>query len=438
MTNSKEKHLWECSVCGCLIEDEEAPSICPLCENEDVFFIKQEKTMKFQEIKNNIFYCGLNDCDRRIFDELIPLEHGTSYNSYLVKGSDKTAIIDTMYPPKTKEYLKNLSDNGIEKVDYIVANHGEQDHSGSIPALLEKYPNAVVLTNPKVAENIKSMLLVPEEKIRVIADNEEVSLGDKTLKFIFAPGVHWPDTMFTYIKEDNVICTCDFLGAHYTFSDVFAIESKELEHSAKRYYAEIMMPFRMMSKKYTAQIKAMNVDMILPSHGPVYTRPDYILDLYTDWTSDVPKNLVVMPYVSMYESSKEMIDYLAQKLNEEGIETFKFDIVDGDLGDLAMTLVDAATIVMGTSMVLAGAHPASVNVAYLASVLRPKAKFASLVGSYGWGGKLFDLIIQLLAPLKLELIEPLQVKGKPKEEDFKKLDEMAQSILEKHKSIGLI
>ena len=394
--------------------------------------------MKFQEIKNNIFYCGLNDCDRRIFDELIPLEHGTSYNSYLVKGSEKTAIIDTMYPPKTKEYLKRLSDNQIGKVDYIIANHGEQDHSGSIPALLEKYPNAIVLTNPKVAENIKNMLFVPEEKIREIADGEEVSLGDKTLKFIFAPGVHWPDTMFTYAKEDNVIFTCDFLGAHYTFSDVFAPEGLELEKSAKRYYAEIMMPFRMMCKKYTKMIKEMNVDMVLPSHGPVYKNPDYILDLYTDWTSDAPKNLVALPYVSMYESTKEMVDYLSEKLEAKGIKTFKFDMVEDDLGDLAMTLVDCATIVMGTSMVLAGPHPVSVNVAYIASVLRPKAKFASLIGSYGWGGKLFDLIAQILAPLKLDLIEPLQVKGKPKEDAYKKLDEMAESIFEKHKSIGLV
>ena len=394
--------------------------------------------MKFQEIKNNIYYCGLNDCDRRIFDELIPLEHGTSYNSYLVKGSEKTAIIDTMYPPKTTEYIKRLVENQIGKVDYIVANHGEQDHSGSIPALLEKYPNAVVLSNPKCAENIKSMLHVPEEKIRVVADGEEISLGDKTLKFIFAPGVHWPDTMFTYIKEDNVICTCDFLGAHYTFSDVFAVESNELYKSAKRYYAEIMMPFRMMCKRYTKMIQDMKVDMILPSHGPVHKNPDYILDAYADWTSDEPKNLVVMPYVSMYNSTKEMIDYLAGKLEEKGIKTFKFDIVDDDLGDLAMELVDAATIAMGTSMVLAGPHPMAVNVAYLAAVLRPKAKFATLLGSYGWGGKLFDVIADLLAPLKLDLVEPLQIKGKPTEDDFKKLDVMAESIYEKHKSIGLV
>lgn len=394
--------------------------------------------MKFQEIKNNIFYCGLNDCDRRIFDELIPLEHGTSYNSYLVKGSEKTAIIDTMYPPKTKEYIKRLVENQIGKVDYIIANHGEQDHSGSIPALIEKYPNAKVLTNPKVAENIKSMLHVPEDKIQVIADGEEISLGDKTLKFIFAPGVHWPDTMFTYIKEDNVICTCDFLGAHYTFSDVFAVESEELYKSAKRYYAEIMMPFRMMSKRYTKMLQDMNVDMILPSHGPVYKNPSYILDAYADWTSDSPKNLVVLPYVSMYNSTKEMIDYLSEKLEAKGIKTFKFDIVDDDLGDLAMQLVDAATIVLGTSMVLAGPHPMAVNVAYLAAVLRPKAKFATVLGSYGWGGKLFDVIVDMLAPLKLELVEPLQVKGKPTAADFEKLDVMAESILEKHKSLNLI
>lgn len=394
--------------------------------------------MKFQEIKNNIYYCGLNDCDRRIFDELIPLEHGTSYNSYLVKGSEKTAIIDTMYPPKTNEYIKRLVENQLGKVDYIVANHGEQDHSGSIPALLEKYPNAVVLTNPKCAENIKSMLHVPEEKIRVVSDGEEVSLGDKTLKFIFAPGVHWPDTMFTYIKEDNVICTCDFLGAHYTFSDVFAVESEELYKSAKRYYAEIMMPFRMMCKRYTKMIQDMNVDMILPSHGPVYTNPKYILDAYADWTADEPKNLVVMPYVSMYNSTKEMIDYLSDKLEAKGVKTFKFDIVDDDLGDLAMQLVDAATIAMGTSMVLAGPHPMAVNVAYLAAVLRPKAKFATLLGSYGWGGKLFDVIADMLAPLKLDLVEPLQIKGKPTADDFKKLDVMAESIYEKHKSIGIV
>ena len=395
--------------------------------------------MKFQEIKNNVFYCGLNDCDRRIFDELIPLEHGTSYNSYLVKGSEKTAIIDTMYPPKTSEYVKRLDENKIGKVDYIIANHGEQDHSGSIPRLLEKYPNAIVITNAKCAENIKEMLHVADNKIKVIADKEEISLGDKTLRFILAPGVHWPDTMFTYIVEDNLLCTCDFLGAHYTFSDVFAPESEELYRSAKRYYAEIMMPFRAMCKKYTKMIKEeIKPEMILPSHGPVYKNPAFILDAYEDWACDDGKNLVLLPFVSMYGSTEEMIDYLEKGLNSKGIQTMKFDIVEGDLGDLAMGLVDAETIVLGSSMVLAGPHPMAANIAYLAGVLRPKAKFASFVGSYGWGGNLFGKLGEMLGNLKLDVIEPVLVKGKPKAEDFAKLDTLINEIYEKHKSVNLV
>lgn len=396
--------------------------------------------MKFQEIKNSVYYCGLNDCERKIFDELIPLEHGTTYNSYLVKGSEKVALIDTMYPKKTDLYFKNLDENNITKVDYIIANHGEQDHSGSIPALLEKYPEAMVVTNAVCKNNIIEMLHVDESKIQVIKNDDELSLGDKTLRFMIAPGVHWPDTMFTYLVEDNLLCTCDFLGAHYTFKEdeIFAPDSKELEHSAKRYYAEIMMPFRGVCKKYTQQVKDLNPDMILPSHGPIYKNPKFILDLYADWTADEGKNLVLLPYVSMYGSTEEMIDYLVEKLNAKGIKTEKFDIVTGDLGDLAMGLVDATAIILGSSMVLASPHPMAANVAYLANLLRPKAKIASFVGSYGWGGNLFGKLGEMLSGLKLDVIEPLLVKGKPDSNDFKKLDEMVEIIYTKFSSYHLV
>lgn len=388
--------------------------------------------MKFKEIKNNIFYCGLNDCERKIFDELIPLEQGTSYNSYLVKGSEKTAIIDTMYPPKSEEYLKNLDENNITKVDYIIANHGEQDHSGTLPQLIEKYPNAMVVTNQFCKNNIMEMLLIPEDRIIVIKNNDEISLGDKTLRFISAPGVHWPDTMFTHIVEDNLLCTCDFLGAHYTFEDIFANDSKELEHSAKRYYAEIMMPFRKMCQKYTKQVQELKPEMILPSHGPIYKNPDFILNLYQDWSADELKNMVVLPYVSMYGSVEEMINYLSAKLNASGIQTIKHDIVTGDLGDLAMALVDAKTIVLGCSMVLASPHPAAANVAYLANLLNPKAKYVTVIGSYGWGGDLINKITSMLSNLKVEIIEPILVKGKAKSLDYEKLDKMAEEIIAKH------
>ena len=394
--------------------------------------------MSFKKIKNNVFYAGMNDEGRLLFDELIPLDHGTSYNSYVIKGSQKTAVIDTMYPKFTKEYLKSFDENSITKVDYIIANHGEQDHSGSIPAMLDKFPDAVVVTNAVCANNLKEMLLIPEEKIKIISNNEELSLGDTTLQFIIAPGVHWPDTMFTYIKESNIICTCDFLGAHYIFDDVFASPSKELERSAKKYFAEIMMPFSFLCRKYTKQLKEMKVDMILPSHGPVHNNPDYILNLYEDWAGEKGKNLVLLPFVSMYNSTHEMIDYLANKLEEKGIPSYKYDMVDGNLGDLAIALVDGSTIVLGTSMVLAGPHPAAFNTVYLASILRPKAKTASFIGSYGWGGNLFGKMTEMLAPLKMDIIEPILVKGRAKIEDYKKLDKMTDEIYEKHKALGLI
>lgn len=391
-----------------------------------------------KEIKNNIFYCGLNHRERRMFDELVPLPQGTTYNSYLIKGSEKTVLVDTMYPPKADEYLQRLEDAGVDKVDYIVCNHGEQDHTGALPKVLKKYPEAVILTNPKCRELIQEMLHVQDDKFQLVSDGEEISLGDKTLKFIFAPWVHWPDTMFTYVKEDNVIFTCDFLGSHSPFENVFAVESEALLLGAKRYYAEIMMPFRTFCKKYVQKIKEINPDMILTSHGPVYNRPAYILDAYEKWTADEVENEVIIPYVSMYQSTKEMVDYMCEKLGEKGIEVKPFDVVNEDLGELAMELVEAATVVFATPMVLAGPHPAAVTAAYLAGLLRPKTKFVSFIGSYGWGGVLTGKLEEVLSNIKCEKLEPVIIKGKARKEDFEKLDVLIESIYEKHKGLGLV
>lgn len=394
--------------------------------------------MLFKEIKNSVFYAGLNDADRVIFDELIPLEHGTTYNSYIVKGSGKTAVIDTMYPPFSDLYLKNFDENGIDKVDYIIANHGEQDHSGSIPALLNKFPDAIVITNDKCRQNIIEMLLVDESKIRVIQNNEEISLGNKTLQFIMAPGVHWPDTMFTYLKEDNMLFTCDFLGAHLPFSDLFAKNDDKLYSMAKRYYAEIMMPFRTMCKKYIDTVEKINPSYILPSHGPIYNNPKFIINAYKDWTDDKPENLVLIPYVSMYGSTEEMVNYVKEGLEKNNIKVKVHDLVRDDLGDLAVNMVDAATILIGASMVLAGPHPIAANACILTNALKPKAKFVSFLGSFGWGGKLFETLSSLITSIKPEIIEPVLSKGKPKEDDFKNLDKLIQTITEKHKSLNLI
>lgn len=394
--------------------------------------------MALKEIKNNIFYCGLNHRERKLFDELVPLPSGTTYNSYLIKGSQKIALIDTMYPPKADLYIEKLAQAGIDKIDYIVAQHGEQDHTGALPKMIQKYPDAIILTNPKCKELVQEMLHIPDEKFQIVADGEEISLGDKSLKFIYAPWVHWPDTMFTYIKEEKMLFTCDFFGAHLPFENLYAEENEKTLLSAKRYYAEIMMPFRTFCKKYVQMIKGMDVDMILTSHGPIYKNPKFIMDAYENWTADECANKLVMPYVSMYESTKEMVDYIAEKVSEKGIEVVPFDVANEDLGELAMELVDACTVVFGTSMVLAGPHPAAVTAAYLAGILRPKVKHIAFIGSYGWGGVLTAKLEEALSNVKAEKLENVLIKGKMKQEDYPKLDNLVNQVYEKHKSLNLI
>ena len=240
-----------------------------------------------KQIADGIFYCGLHDRQRKIFDQLVPLPQGTTYNAFVVKGSQKCALIDTMYEKLSGTFCDAIAASGLE-IDYIVSNHAEPDHSAAIPALLEMFPQARVLCSPKCAENLQNMLGVDAARIDKVSDGEERDLGGKTLRFISAPWVHWPDTMFTHLVEDNFLFTCDFFGAHYTDNELFADYSENLAAAAKRYYAEIMMPFANFCAKYLEKVAQINPKMILPSHGPIYDKPEFIMNLYRHWVLGEP------------------------------------------------------------------------------------------------------------------------------------------------------
>ena len=390
--------------------------------------------MEVKEITAGVYAAPTIHWDRRLFDQLIPLPDGTSYNAYIVKGDEKTALIDTADPEKQHELLDALKKMGAN-IDYIIANHAEQDHSGSIPAVLEQYPNAKVLCSPKCKDMLVEHLLINEDIITPMEDGSTISLGDKTLQFIHTPWVHWPETMSTYLQEDKILFSCDFLGSHLATSDLFVTDKPEVYRAAKRYYAEIMMPFRNSVKKNLAKIQELQINIVAPSHGPMHNEPEFIINAYLDWVSDDVKNEVVIPYVSMHGSTAAMVDYLVDALMEKGITVKPFNLATTDIGELAMALVDTATIVVGSPTVLAGPHPSAVYAAYLANALRPKARFATIVGSYGWGGKMAEDIQGLIKNLKVELVEPVIIKGYPKEDDFKMLDKMADDIFKKHKEI---
>lgn len=324
---------------------------------------------------------------------------------------------------------------GVEHLDAIVAHHAEQDHSGAIPQVMEKYPNAVVIATPKGKGMLVDHLCVPEERIRTVGDGETFSLGNKTLEFIHTPWVHWPETMCTYLREDRILFSCDFFGSHLATSDLYVADESRVYEAAKRYYAEIMMPFRAAIRKNLEKIRQRPVDLIAPSHGPVYDKPAFVLDAYDDWVSEQPKNIAVVAYVSMHGSTRRMVEHLVGALTERGVTVHQFDLAATDIGKLAIELVDAATIVLGTPTVHVGLHPNAHYAAYLANALRPKLKYASLVGSYGWSSRVIDALAGLIPNLKVEVLKPVLCRGYPRPEDLKDLERLATEIAEKHAAL---
>ena len=392
--------------------------------------------MKARKIKENIYWMGSVDWDTRLFDSLIPLPDGTSYNAYLIEGSEKTALLDSVEPPFAHELLSKLE--GISKIDYVVSQHAEQDHSGMIPRILEKYPDAKVISTPKAKGILIDLLQIPEESFITAKDGETLSLGDKTLKFIYTPWVHWPETMVTYLEEDKILFSCDFFGSHIATTDLFVTDEGRVYEAAKRYFAEIMMPFRAVIKKNLEKLAPYDIEMIAPGHGQIFPRPAFIMDAYRDWILGPPRNTVVLPYVTMHKSTKQMVNYLVSALVEKGVRVEQFNLTVVDIGKLAMALVDAATIVVGTPTILAGPHPYAAYAAFLANALRPQTKFLSIIGSYGWGGKTVEVLAGMIPNLKVEVIDPVLCKGVPTEKVFKALDDLAAAISEKHKENNFI
>lgn len=385
--------------------------------------------MIVRELKPGIHAIVAIDWDRKLFDELVPLPEGTTYNAYVVVGSEKTALIDSVHPSMTGEFLNALASLGLERIDYIVSNHAEPDHSGSIPAVLARYPEAKVLANVKCRSLLAASHGLKPEVFTLIKDQQTVSLGDRTLRFMWVPWVHWPDTTFTYVEEDRVLFSCDFLGAHLATSDLYADDEARVERAARMYYAEIMMPYRPHAKKYANQLSEMAIDLIGPSHGPVYRNPEFILSRYRAWTGDATRPQVVIPYLSMYESTARMVAYLIDRLMEQGLSVQPFNVVDLDSGRFAAALVEASTVVFGSPTVLDGPHPAMASAAYLVNALKPKTRFGGIIGSYGWGNDAMqNSLAKMLPNLAVEWFEPVVAGGVPKAESLAQLDQLAVRI----------
>ena len=380
------------------------------------------------KINNDVTSLRANDWDRKLFDELVPLPDGTCYNAYLIRGGDKTALIDTVHPAKTAEFVAALRATGAT-IDYVIANHAELDHAGSIPAVLELFPDAKVVANARCWRMMNDVMRLDRSRFQEAKDGQRLSLGGKTLQFVFLPWVHWPETMGVFLEEDRIAFPCDFLGAHLASSELYAVDKRSLEIAAKRYYAEIMAPYRPQCRSALARLEALDPAIVAPSHGPVHRKPSFIFDLYRRWTSDDVRPEVLIVYVSMYGSTTAMVERLSDRLAERGLPVRLINAVDLDSGALSMALVDASTIVFASPTVLGGPHPSLAYAAILTNALVPKTRFAAMIGSYGWGTTMPDGLREMLREFKAEFFEPVLARGAPNAEVFAALDGLAAAIV---------
>jgi flavorubredoxin len=391
------------------------------------------KRYDVREISDGVHWVGARDWDRRVFDALIPLPQGTTYNAYVIQGKEKTALVDTVNPGFEEELeakIRQVTDPGT--LDYLIMNHAEPDHAGAIPHIMKLSKSASLVTTKKGAKMAQLYYGVPEERIIVVGDGDTINLGGKTLRFLDAPWQHWPETMFTYLVENKVLFPCDFLGFHTAYG-FYDDEVEEFVPFAQRYFGEIMMPFRKMGQKALEKIAELDVDLIAPSHGPMHRNPQRILDLYRKWTAGETREKVIVAYVSMWRSTESMIKAMVEALMSEGLEVSLHNLITADLGDVARDLVDSRAIVLGTPTVLGGMHPQAIYAAHLVKALRPPLQFGAVLSSYGWGGGAVKQAAEILEPTKIEVVGAVEVNGPPTDETYDQIAELAKQMAAKVK-----
>lgn len=382
----------------------------------------------------NVFWVGVKHHNRRLFDGLIPLPHGTSYNAYLIVGSKKTALIDTVNPGFEQELIDKISEHmDPAKIDYVIMNHAEPDHAHALVDVLKVAKDAKLVTGAKGKEAAMMYFDVDPERIIVVNEESRIELGEKTLRFVDAPWLHWPETIFTYLEEDKILFPCDFFGSHLAVGEFFADEygNERALDMAKLYFAEIMMPFRKPGLNALEKVKILSPKMIAPSHGVIWRDPRVILDAYAKWDGEKMEKKVMIVYVSMWGSTEKMVLTMRDALIKKGIPVLLFDIPNTEIGHIAKELVDTPVVVIGAPTVLGGVHPVAAYATLLVKTLRAPTKYGVVLTSHGWSGGAIKQIQELLSGTKIEVLGAVDVKGPPKKAEFDKVLELADKIADK-------
>jgi flavorubredoxin len=374
----------------------------------------------------NVYAVGVKDPGLAVFDIVIPTEFGTTYNAYLVKGSEKTALVECVKRPFAAEWLGNIAElTSVGKIDYVVINHSEPDHSGAIVDLIAANPGVTVVLS-RSAKTFIDNIVNGEYKSLVVGDNDTLSLGDKTLSFINAPFLHWPDTMLTWLAEDGILFPCDFLGAHYSAAEYFDDElAKPEEHwrAFEFYYGTIMRPYREHILKAVARLKGMPIKMIATSHGPILRKdPQRFIARYEERASiasRVTGKRVPVVFASSYGNTAAMAVKVAEGLTAGGVTPVLLNIVEEPMDRIIDEFEKSAGVLIGTPTLNASVPHPILHLLGNMVVLNMKGKPASVFGSYGWSGEAIKAVSDILTAMRLKVaVEPIKVKMTPSEAEL--------------------
>jgi len=384
-----------------------------------------------QEIIPGVTWVGVRHPDLKVFDELFPTHNGTTYNAYLVRGEAKTALIDTVKAPFTEEFLAKLGESGgLDRIDLVVVNHTEPDHSGALLDLLRLRPDLpVYCTRP--AQNFLGQLINGPFNAQVVSDGQELDLGGRTLRFILAPYLHWPDTMFTYLVEDRVLFPCDAFGAHYCASQLFDDEIPDFSKDFHFYFDCIMRPFKDKVREAVAKVEQLDLQLICPSHGPIHRRdPKSVVDSYRRWSAPPPvkaKPRALLLTLSSHGNTRRMATVISEELARLDFHVTELRLCEMRDSDLRDELELADLVMVGSPTINRDAPPQVWHALSLFSLVTPKAKVAAVFGSFGWSGEAVKMIEERLQGLRFKLPVPsLSVRFTPTEENLKACQDFAR------------
>lgn len=368
---------------------------------------------KVVDITGDVKWIGILDYDIRTFDIVMSTEYGTTYNSYFI-NSQKKAIIEVAKEKFIDNYLKKLrSVTDPSEIEYIILDHTEPDHSGSLRLLLELAPSATVVGSGSAIRYIEDIINVPFKSL-IVKDGDKLDLGNKTLRFIMAPNLHWPDSIYTYLEEDKVLFTCDSFGAHFCTPEIFSDFTDEYTSAFKYYFDVILKPYSRFMLKAIEKIKPLAIDFICTGHGPVHhTNIKKAIGLsemyaseYMNLTVERTHRNILIAYVSAYGYTKEAAELIAEGINEhDDINVEISDIENIDMGELESKLIWADALLVGSPTINQTTFLPVYKLFALISPLRDRGKLAGSFGSFGWSGEAPKIILENLRLLKLKIFE---------------------------------